>query len=55
MWPSAIEIIPGTLLRTWGTRRLASTGMIILERLQLTVYRIARFDQRATDIDLLYI
>jgi hypothetical protein len=25
------------------------------ERLQLTVYRIALFDQRATDIDLLYI
>jgi hypothetical protein len=32
---------------TWGSDRL--------ERLQLTVSRLALFDQRATDIDLLYI
>jgi hypothetical protein len=32
-----------------------ATRLSGVERLQLTVYRIALFDQRAADIDLLYI
>jgi hypothetical protein len=32
-----------------------ATRLSGVERLQLTVCRIALFDQRATDIDLLYI